>query len=238
MRYGRYGKTKLLPNLSSSFKDPTCICSILSVRVLVRHTDRNSALRSTSSSSPFNPTTHNRLKAMGIFNRKSAKIQTNGEIRKSSFNSSSTLKSPPPTHSSQKNSPFVSPSALDVTLPNPPDPTTDPAAYLRSIWAVRARCQLVHQRAKRNQLAHFDVDGSKFGETANYLVSIIKVEQQAPSFWPFTNRLRYRETTLQTTPKYLLTADGNTSKQVDGLESTNSSHPGRHRSMRKKRPAV
>lgn len=115
---------------------------------------------------------------MGIFNRKSAKIQTNGEIRNSSFNSS-TLKYPPPTHTSHKNSPIVSPSALDVTLPTPPDPTIDPAAYLRSIWAVRARCQLVYQRAKRNQLAHFDVDGSKFGETANYLVSIIKVGQKA-----------------------------------------------------------
>lgn len=158
---------------------------------------------------------------MGIFNRKSAKIQTNGDIRNSSFNSS-TLKSPPPTHSSQKNSSFVSPSALDVTLPNPPDPTTDPVAYLRSIWAVRARCQLVYQRAKRNQLAHFDVDGSKFGETANYLVSIIKVGQKAPTISSFANRLLYRETTLQTTPKYLLTADGNTSKQVGDLESNNS----------------
>jgi len=69
----------------------------------------------------------------------------------------------------------VSPSALDVSLPPPPDPTLDPAAYLRSIYAVRARCGLVYQRAKRNQLAHFDVDGSKFGETAAYLVSIIKV---------------------------------------------------------------
>ncbi len=69
----------------------------------------------------------------------------------------------------------MSPSALDVSLPPPPDPTLDPAAYLRSIYAVRARCGLVYQRAKRNQLAHFDVDGSKFGETAAYLVSIIKV---------------------------------------------------------------
>lgn len=111
---------------------------------------------------------------MGIFNRKSAKIQTTGEIMNSEFNSS-TLKSPPPTQTSQKKPPFVSPSALDVTLPAPPDPALDPAAYLRSIYAVRARCQLVYQRAKRNQLVHFDVDGSKFNETANYLVSIIKV---------------------------------------------------------------
>ena len=132
---------------------------------------------------------------MGIFTRKSAKIQTNGEIQNSGFNSS-TLKSPPPTQASHKNS-VVSPSALNVTLPAPPDPTLDPAAYLKSIWAVRARCQLVYQRAKRNQLAHFDVDSSKFGETATYLVSIIKVEQNIQPFGPLltdrsTERLRPR----------------------------------------------
>ena len=131
---------------------------------------------------------------MGIFSRKSAKIQTNGEIQNSGLNSS-TLRSPPPTQTPHKNSPIVSPSALDVTLPAPPDPALDPAAYLKSIWAVRARCQLVYQRAKRNQLAHFDVDGSKFGETAKYLVMIIKVGQNLQPLSPFltdpsTERLR------------------------------------------------
>ena len=158
---------------------------------------------------------------MGIFNRKSAKIQTNGEIMNSGFNSS-TMKSPPPTQTSHKNSPFVSPSALDVTLPAPPDPTLDPAAYLKSIWAVRARCQLIYQRAKRNQLAHFDIDGSKFGETANYLVSIIKVGQNSPISPFFIDRLLDRETTPQTIPKYLLMADGNISKRVDDRGSNNS----------------
>lgn len=158
---------------------------------------------------------------MGIFNRKSAKIQTNGQITETEYNSN-TLKSPPPTQTSQKKSPFVSPSALDVTLPAPPDPTLDPAAYLRSIWAVRARCQLVYQRAKRNQLAHFDVDGSKFGETANYLVSIIKVGSMSPAIPFLTDTPYYRETTPQTIPKYLLMADGSTSTQVDDLESNNS----------------
>ena len=133
---------------------------------------------------------------MGIFNRKSAKIQSNGEIRNSGFDSS-TLKSPPPTQASRKDSAVISPSALDVTLPAPPDPTLDPAAYLKSIWAVRARCQLIYQRAKRNQLAHFDVDSSKFGETATYLVSIIKVEHIFQPFRPAltdspTERLRSR----------------------------------------------
>lgn len=158
---------------------------------------------------------------MGIFNRKSSKIQTNGQIMETQFDSN-TLKSPPPTQTSHKKSPFVSPSALDVTLPAPPDPTLDPAAYLRSIWAVRARCQLVYQRAKRNQLAHFDVDGSKFGETANYLVSIIKVGSMSPTIPFLTDTLYYRETTPQTIPKYLHMADGNTSTQVDDLESNNS----------------
>lgn len=125
---------------------------------------------------------------MGIFNRKSAKIQANGDIIDSEFNSS-TMKSPPPTQTSHKTPPFVSPSALDVTLPAPPDPALDPAAYLRSIWAVRARCQLVYQRAKRNQLVHFDVDVSKFGETANYLVSIIKVGQNSTTLCSLTDRL-------------------------------------------------
>lgn len=158
---------------------------------------------------------------MGIFNRKSAKIQTNGQIMESE-NDSNSLKSPPPTQTSQKKTPFVSPSALDVTLPAPPDPTLDPAAYLRSIWAIRARCRLVYQRAKRNQLAHFDVDGSKFGETANYLVSIIKVASLSPTIPVLTDTLYYRETTPQTIPKYLPMADGNTSTQVDDLESNNS----------------
>lgn len=116
---------------------------------------------------------------MGLFGRKSSKnINTNGDLAPSngtSVNSNAnSLKSPPPTKTSHAES-FVSPSALDVSLPAPPEPTLDPAAYLRSIYAVRARCGLVYQRAKRNQLAHFDVDGSKFGETAAYVVSIIKV---------------------------------------------------------------
>lgn len=175
---------------------------------------------------------------MGIFNRKSVKIQTNGEIMNSGFNSS-TLKSPPPTQTSHKNSPFVSPPALDVTLPAPPDPTQDPAAYLRSIWAVRARCQLIYQRAKRNQLAHFDVDSTKFGETARYLVSIIKVAQNPPpTLSSLTNRRHDRETTPPTIPRYLLMAGGNTSKPVDDLESNNSSEHGPKQSTPKKRPAV
>lgn len=87
---------------------------------------------------------------------------------------------------------------------------------------MRARCQLVYQRAKRNQLAHFDVDSSKFGETANYLVSIIKVGQKSTTLPSLTDRLHYRGTTPQTIPKYLPMADGNISKLGVDLESNNS----------------
>ncbi|KAL2040560.1 hypothetical protein N7G274_006539 [Stereocaulon virgatum] len=118
---------------------------------------------------------------MGLFNKKNAKPNTNGDARSSngsSLSASSGLKSPSlPT----RNSAGYSPSAIDVSLPAPPDPTLDPAAYLKSIFAVRARCGLVYQRAKRNQLAHFDVDASKFGETAAYLVSILK-RDYAPDY--------------------------------------------------------
>lgn len=63
----------------------------------------------------------------------------------------------------------------DITLPGPPDPNLDPAAYLRSIYAVRQRSRYIIVKAKRNQLAHFDVDLSKWKDTASYVVSIIKV---------------------------------------------------------------
>ncbi|KAF3479454.1 uncharacterized protein GIQ15_06430 [Arthroderma uncinatum] len=63
----------------------------------------------------------------------------------------------------------------------PPDPHLDPAAYLRSIHAVRQRSNLVMAKAKTNQLNHFDVDMSKFETTAQYIVSIIK-RDYAPDF--------------------------------------------------------
>ncbi|KAG8529687.1 uncharacterized protein KY384_005168 [Bacidia gigantensis] len=110
---------------------------------------------------------------MGLFNKKS-KSSVNGSTNAASARTShSSLMSPPPTKVINGGS-FNSPSVPDVSLPAPPDPTLDPAAYLRSIYAVRARTRLVYQRAKRNQLNHFIVDGSKFRDTADYVVSIIK----------------------------------------------------------------
>lgn len=67
------------------------------------------------------------------------------------------------------------PQIPDVPIPKPPDPWANPVAYLRSIHAVRERSRLVLEKAKRNQLKHFEVDMSKFPETASYVVSIIKV---------------------------------------------------------------
>ena len=55
------------------------------------------------------------------------------------------------------------------------------AGYLRSLAAVRERAQLIYQKARRNQLAHFHVDMAKFAETAAYVVSIIK-RDHAPDY--------------------------------------------------------
>ena len=63
----------------------------------------------------------------------------------------------------------------EIPLPKPPDPNIDPAAYLRSIYAVRDRSRLVMEKARRNQLRHFHVDMTKFPDTAKFVVSIIKV---------------------------------------------------------------
>ncbi|MCJ1271809.1 hypothetical protein MMC22_011714 [Lobaria immixta] len=109
---------------------------------------------------------------MGIFSRKNGKIATNGDSMNGSRSSKSSLKSLPVTKNGN-GSTYTSPSLPDITLPAPPDPKLDPAAYLRSIYAVRERSRYVYNKAKRNQLNHFTVDLSKFGETASYVVSII-----------------------------------------------------------------
>ncbi|KAG9769219.1 DUF1688-domain-containing protein, partial [Aureobasidium melanogenum] len=62
----------------------------------------------------------------------------------------------------------------DIAIPDPPDPLVKPATYLRSIHAVRERTRLVLEEAKSNSLNHFDVDLSKFKDTADYVMAIIK----------------------------------------------------------------
>lgn len=64
--------------------------------------------------------------------------------------------------------------ASRVNLPKSPDPYVDPAGYLRSIGAVRERCAVVLEKARKNQLNHFEVDMGKFADTTKFVVSIIK----------------------------------------------------------------
>jgi hypothetical protein len=116
---------------------------------------------------------------MGIFKRKDSKnsIQEQKDDRDSfvSVNSARTsnasLRSP-----GYKGSGLPS-SIPELSIAGPPDPALDPAAYLRSIHAVRQRSHIILRKAKRNQLNHFDVDMTKFAETASYVVSIIKVSR-------------------------------------------------------------
>ncbi|KAI4236583.1 MAG: hypothetical protein L6R40_006139 [Gallowayella cf. fulva] len=111
---------------------------------------------------------------MGLFNRKTKASADVESVTSKASRTASNLQSPPPAKNTNHSSSFPTPSPANVALPPPPDPAVDPAAYLRSIHAVRDRSRLIHQRAKRNQLHHFDVDPTKFGETAAYIVSIIK----------------------------------------------------------------
>ena len=62
-----------------------------------------------------------------------------------------------------------------IDLPRAPDPQLDPAGYLRSLSSVRERAQIVTDKALRNELRHFDVDVSKFGDVVSFVSNIIKV---------------------------------------------------------------
>ncbi|EEQ89168.1 hypothetical protein RJZ56_003409 [Blastomyces dermatitidis] len=120
-----------------------------------------------------------------MFRRKDSKLSTSDEKddRESFMSSSSartsnaSLKVP----MSMKTVNGASVPIPEVPIAPPPDPNLDPAAYLRSIHAVRQRSKVVMQRAKRNQLNHFDIDFSKFAGTAQYVASIIK-RDYAPDF--------------------------------------------------------
>ncbi|KAJ5958750.1 uncharacterized protein N7479_005900 [Penicillium vulpinum] len=118
---------------------------------------------------------------MGLFKRKDSKnsiqIEENDSFVtvNSARTSNTSLRSPgykgsgPPA------------SIPELPIARPPDPALDPAAYLRSIHAVRERSNIVLEKAKRNQLNHFDVDMTKFEATASYVVSIIK-RDYAPDY--------------------------------------------------------
>ena len=117
---------------------------------------------------------------MGLFTRKG---KNNGSIssdtRKNSssiaehnsISSQSSLKSPiTPAYSKMS-----LPALPKIAMPKSPDPNVDPAGYLRSIGAVRERCSIVLDKARKNQLNHFEVDMTKFKDTTKFVVSIIKV---------------------------------------------------------------
>lgn len=115
---------------------------------------------------------------MGLFSRKSSKpgIST-GVVGSQPNMSNGSLKSPAPSTANGKSRM----SFPDIPLPKAPDPTLDPAGYLRSIYAVRERTRLVLEKARKNQLKHFTVDMSKFQDTATYVVAIIK-RDYAPDY--------------------------------------------------------
>ena len=95
------------------------------------------------------------------------------------FNSDSNGSIKSPTKPKSMNGGLNSPANIpDLPLPRAPDPQTHPAQYLQSIYAIRERCRIPLEKAKRNQLKHFNVDISKFADTASYVVSIIKVRRK------------------------------------------------------------
>lgn len=112
---------------------------------------------------------------MGLFSKKS-KVDSaySGSIHDEKTPNGS-LKSPTAYAATANATPAANADIPEVPLPRAPDPTLNPAAYLRSIYAVRDRSKLVLSLAKRNQLKHFDVDMSKFGDTARYVCAIINV---------------------------------------------------------------
>ncbi|KAL4883031.1 hypothetical protein BJY04DRAFT_31993 [Aspergillus karnatakaensis] len=120
---------------------------------------------------------------MGIFKRKDSKNSIPPE--KDDRDSFVSVNSARTSNASLKSPGYKGgglPSSIpELSIASPPDPALDPAAYLRSIHAVRQRAHVITRKAKRNALNHFDVDMTKFAETASYVVSIIK-RDYAPDY--------------------------------------------------------
>ncbi|KAK9413953.1 hypothetical protein SUNI508_11405 [Seiridium unicorne] len=74
----------------------------------------------------------------------------------------------------------MTPFSPKVDMPKPPDPNLDPAAYLRSLGAVRERSKIVTEKVLSNTLTHFDVDMSKFSDVTSFVCGIIKRDYDAP----------------------------------------------------------
>jgi len=125
---------------------------------------------------------------MGLFKRSkssdtSASLKGNTNYdrsldqRSNGARSGSTPAASRPTNGQSQTRPaqHAQPSIPEIPIPPAPNPREDPASYLRSIYAVRQQTQKVLVKAKKNELKHFKVDMTKFSDTANYVVSIIKV---------------------------------------------------------------
>lgn len=112
---------------------------------------------------------------MGLFSRKDKKAAVESE--KGPGSDAGSIKSPAAKQPMNGN-PMANASIPHIPLPRAPDPALNPAAYLRSIYAVRERSKYVLELAKRNKSKHFDIDMTKFGDTARYVVSIINVSLQ------------------------------------------------------------
>ncbi|RDL38741.1 Uncharacterized protein BP5553_03081 [Venustampulla echinocandica] len=119
---------------------------------------------------------------MGLFSRKDKSGSTSttssgarkdpGDVQSMSSHSQSSLRSPTtPGHNNMMSLPITIPR---IALPKNPDPLVDPAGYLRSIGAVRERCSLMLEKARRNELNHFDVQMQNFADTTKFVVSIMK----------------------------------------------------------------
>lgn len=127
------------------------------------------------------PPAHSFL-SMGLFKRTKssdtrASIHSNAQspLDGSNERRPTTTKSPQPTQPNGASGLPKPPSLPNIALPPAPNPDTDPAAYLRSIYAVRQQTQKVLAKAKKNELKHFKVDMTKLPDVAKYVVSIIKV---------------------------------------------------------------
>ncbi|KFY09707.1 hypothetical protein V492_05375 [Pseudogymnoascus sp. VKM F-4246] len=126
---------------------------------------------------------------MGIFSKSSSNRNSSkpsiSERSASLASSNSSLQSPTLGFGKRSSQPSSGPAPFSPTtsapshrpqipMPKAPDPLIDPAAYLRSIGSVRARCSVLLEKAVDNELNNFDVDMSKFDDSVAFVVSIIK----------------------------------------------------------------
>ncbi|RPA87331.1 DUF1688-domain-containing protein [Ascobolus immersus RN42] len=115
---------------------------------------------------------------MGLFKKKASKASIGSEaksFRKGSTTSvGSSIKSPTSLTSKYNGSYAAMPTIISTQLPPPPDPALDPAAYLRSIYAVRERNKFVIEAALQNKLTNFNVDIDKLQDVVDYVAMIIK----------------------------------------------------------------